>query len=337
MIKKITLAIIFVATILVAGCNQATSISEPVQTHTARPTSTFISPTVTPTRTPFPTPKTQAYPFPTQTPDPTAVAIFNDWNSKHPLINPNYNPMYIPAHTKISPDRSWIAASLLDDYTIHVAEIDGNKVWELTCDVFDKRGCLGVGILRWSKDSQYLYYIPITFGERTFGHYETSSLARLNVHTGHSEKLLNDTYEEISFYEFEISPDSNLLAYADGVHPKKVFVVDLKSKKENIIDLAFEPDFITHVIWQDNAHLLLNMGYRQSRLIIQLNIKTGEQRTIISDDTNFYIIKDIVDEKIIFVNRLIPSWKGSFTGNEYIYIDIDSGEVTYIPTIIPEQ
>ena len=303
---------------MLVSCNQATNTPVPVQTQTLRPTLTF-TPSATPTRTPFPTPKTQAYPFPTQTLDPTAVAITQNSNTYFALL---------------SPDRNWVAVI---DYEVQVKEIDGIRLWHLACDIFDKRGCQGIGILRWSEDSQYLYYVPITFGERTFGHYETSSLARLNIHTGHSEKLLNDTYEEISFYEFEISPDNDLLAYADGVHPEKVFVVNLKSKKENAIDLAFEPDFITHVIWQDNSHLLLNMGYLQSYLITQLNIKTGEQRTIISDDTNFYIIEDIVDENVIFVNRLIPSWKGNFTGNEYIYIDIDSGEVTFIPTIIPEQ
>jgi hypothetical protein len=204
--KKGKWLIVLWITALVTACSPLTPRTAPQVTESV-PTAKQITPS----------PATTITPSPTMTLSPT--------NTVDVLILSPDGTMRLQ-----SPD--WIYYEILN--------ADGMVLWSFTYD--NKFGVLepGWNPFYWSRDGKYIYFTcyhgPDDSSTKFFGNAFTDGdcVFRFDVDTGKMIEVLPDI--QPGYYAFSISPDENLLVYANQTEtPVKLKLLDLNTNTERVL------------------------------------------------------------------------------------------------------
>lgn len=227
-----------ISLVLITACGQTPPGSPSFATSTpAKEITTTLSPTSASTETNIPletptrNPSIQENPFPTETPNATARAVAEKWNSVSALL---------------SPDGQWAA---LDSQpgVLRIVQIDGDKEYPIPCDTFSR--CEFVDALQWSLDSSKLYFAPLLTGESNIPFDLYTGIARINVNTGKVDKLVEDSLSDME-YAFSLSPNGKYLAYTDMKESQPEFTLIETDPLQKVFNQVIDHGSATgNLIW----------------------------------------------------------------------------------------
>lgn len=201
-----------------------------------------------------PTPAATGIPTSTEIPTFTPVPAFT------PLSTPTRNPLDALSErfqdSLFSPNGRWVA--FRDPKKIRVVNAETTRVWTLPCELFDE--CSTVFPVKWSRNSQFLYFAPApTGGGAPSGISLLTALAMIDVRSGKWEIVLPDSERH---YDFAFSPDDDFIAYTQSSGEEadepsvSLGILAIKNKKEqqqftlagvyagNIVWSPFKPRFV---------------------------------------------------------------------------------------------
>jgi hypothetical protein len=240
--------------------------------------------------------------------------------------------MNLEAWSSLSPDGWWVAEGQTlfpaeggeQYYTgLKLGKLDGSVEWS----VVDEWSALGLGYtvpqaVRWSADGSYFYYTnrPVPDGCAMF--VNGSDLQRVDLTDGSVIEVAPSVGLVLS-----LSPDETMLAYV-GYGDKGLVLRDLASGEERPTQLARTDNAAAgSIVWSpDGAALMLTVatnycGPADQRMhsIVQIEVATGEPKTLIEDDAHLFTTVEWSQEGAV--------WLVDGEG-QYWRLDPITGEVT---------
>ncbi len=159
---------------------------------------------------------------PTWTPTPTETAVPTATQIATFTPVPAFTPLAYPTHDALgelfdtfqqslySPNGRWVAYR--QSNAVSVVNDEKRQTWTLPCVLFDE--CSVLFPLKWSRDSQVLYFAPAPENSISpMGIHLFTALAMITVRSGKWELLLPDSER---YYDFTFSPDEKYLAYTQS-------------------------------------------------------------------------------------------------------------------------
>lgn len=187
------ISLFFVLGVFLSACRTAsTQPAPPAQTGT---------PTITPTasQTPavpaFSSTPTFFRPFPTITPNSTAISIAKQFSGFSALI---------------SPDEAWAAVTYPGK--LKIFQQNHQKEFEVTCQSFIN--CEFIEPIGWSSNSKVLYFASLVTGEDLIPFDLFTGLARFDIQSQKFEKITEDSSDDLK-YNASLSPNGVYFAYAE--------------------------------------------------------------------------------------------------------------------------
>jgi hypothetical protein len=224
---------------------------------------------------PVPATALTAYAMNTVTPFPTPSQV-------HELL-------ISPDGTKKVQTRDW--------KNLEIINSDGSILWVFSYDNKFEVSEPGVEPFLWSKDGKYVYITcyhgPDDSSVKFYGNHfkDGDCLIRFDMETGKTIELIPDLYP--GYYAFAISPDDNLIVYAnqnDAI--VKVKLLDLNTKSEKIIFTA-EKNIIEvgSFGWSpDMSKLLFSISDDEGKdSIFLLDLTTLEVEPIITNFSKLFV------------------------------------------------
>jgi hypothetical protein len=241
----------------------------------------------------------------TWTPSPAATAIptFTELATFTPV--PAFTPLTYPTSDSLralierfqplvsSPNGAWTV--YVEPGKTRIINADATRTWTLPCELFDK--CSAVFPVKWSRNSQFLYFAPVpSDAEAPTGISLLSALAMIDVRSGKWELLLPDSDR---YYDFTFSPDDNYIAYTQssgellGNPTVTLGIFRIKNKK---VEQQFTLDgvYAGNIIWSPF----------KSRLVFQIQDQSRGSSAVFYDmGTNVlkYVLRDEQSDLILSV------------------------------------
>ncbi|MFS8119443.1 MAG: hypothetical protein ACMG55_13295 [Microcoleus sp.] len=180
---------------------------------------------------------------------------------------------------------------------LEIVKSDGSILWVFSYNNKFEVSEPGVEPFLWSKDGKYIYITcyhgPDDSSIKFYGNHfkDGDCLIRFDIETGKTMELIPDLYP--GYYAIAISPDDNLIVYAnqnDAI--VKVKLLDLKTKSEKIIFTA-EKNIIEvgSFGWSpDMSKLLLSISHDEGKdSIFLLDLATLKVEPIITNFSKFFM------------------------------------------------
>jgi hypothetical protein len=242
---------------------------------------------------------------PTWTPSPAATAIptFTELATFTPV--PAFTPLTYPTNDSLrvlierfqplvsSPNGQWTV--YVEPGKTRIVNADATRTWTLPCELFDK--CSAVFPVKWSRNSQFLYFAPVPSGaEAPAGISLLSALAMIDMRSGKWELLLPDSDR---YYDFTFSPDDDYIAYtqSSGELPgNPIVTLGIFRIKNRKVEQQFTLDgvYAGNIVWSPF----------KSRLVFQIqDPSTGSSVVFYDMNTNVlkYVLRDEQSDLILSV------------------------------------
>jgi hypothetical protein len=306
--------VIILSASFMSGCNAVAPLPEPAATaaNTATalliktpPPESSLTPTQKPSATNLPTPVPTDTPWPTPTLPSATIAA-------RATIMAFGTVCDAPAEdwsAGLSPDGNWIAVSCRgsggkDDSYLRILSLQGVHDWVIHFsdyvrnDYYDPHD--EVAPFHWSNDGKYLYAISSSRldGCCWIGNYRL--LVRLNLENGRQDELLNyDFPNDIPIpVDISISPNERYVLYIPQQGNNDLYVLDLYTWKQRIIQLKYENTGAGYTIMSEDGKkvALTLMEFPEEQQgdftfgsIVLIDLESGSQRKLLSgmgfDDT----------------------------------------------------
>jgi hypothetical protein len=242
---------------------------------------------------------------PTWTPNPIATVIptFTELATFTPV--PAFTPLTYPTTDSFralierfqplvaSPNGEWTV--YVEAGKTRIVNADATRTWTLPCELFDR--CSAVFPVKWSRNSQFLYFAPVpSDAEAPAGISLLSALAMIDMRSGKWELLLPDSDH---YYDFTFSQDDDYIAYTQSSgelpgNPTVTFgIFRIKNRK---VDQQFTLDgmYAGNIVWSPF----------KSRLVFHIqDPSTGSSVVFYDMVTNVlkYVLRDEQSDLILSV------------------------------------
>lgn len=222
---------------------------------------------------------------------PATALTSHVMNTVTPFPTPSqiHELLVSPDGTKKVQTRDW--------KNLEIVKSDGTLLWIFTYDNKFEVSEPGVEPFLWSKDGKYVYITcyhgPHDSSVKFYGNHfkDGDCIIRFDIETGKAVELVPDLHP--GYYAFAISPDNNLIVYAnqnDAV--VKVKLLDLNTKSEKIIFTA-EKNIIEvgSFGWSpDMSKLLFSTSDDEGKdSIFLLDLTTLEVQPIITNFSKLFV------------------------------------------------
>ena len=242
--------------LFLTACGQTPSATQASPISIVEQITSTPSPFLTDTITPTPAEMIQNYPFFTETPNPTALAVANNWGTNSAML---------------SPDGNWAATSFSDK--LEIIQIYGEKKYEISCEAFLQ--CEFVVPIKWSPDSTVLYVAPFLTGEIYIPFRLYAGVARFDIYNERFEKIVNDSLSEIE-YDVSLSPNGKLLAITNTTEVQPNLTVVDTTTREKVIEQAInDGSFAGDILWDVTSEEIIFVSITNCESsVYKLNIRS---------------------------------------------------------------
>lgn len=223
---------------------------------------------------------------------PATALTSHAMNTVTPFPTPSqvYELLVSPNGTKKVQTRNW--------ESLEIIKLDGTLLWEFVYDNKFEVSEPGVTPFYWTKDEKYIYIScfhgphdsSIKFRGNRFKNGDC--VIRFDIDTGKTIEVIPDLYP--GYYAFAISPDENLIVYANQNDPiVKIKLLDLNTNEEKTLftsedESTFE---IGSFGWSpDMRKLLFSTSNKEGKdSILLLDLITLEVQPIITNISKYFV------------------------------------------------
>ena len=260
--KKL-LFLFFAISLTLSACGTAsTQPAPPTQTGT---------PTITPTTTQTPistissTP-TFFHPFPTYTPNATAISIAKQLNGFGALISPN---------------EEWVAVTYPGK--IKIFQLKQQLEFEITCQAFIN--CELILPIGWLPNSKVLYFASLVTGEKLTPFDLFTGLGRFDVQSQKFEKVVDDSSSDLA-YSASLSPNGVYFAYAEASDSTPhIKILDARTLDEILTIQVDDGLFAGNFLWSNSSDEVLFISIINCESsIYHLTLKTNSLSKLVNKD-----------------------------------------------------
>ena len=261
--KKI-ICLFFIISLTLSACGTASTQPTP-PAQTGIPTVTFTA-TQTPIVLTISSTPTFFHPFPTNTPNPTAISIANQFNGFDALISPN---------------EDWAAVTYPGK--LKIIQLNQQSEFEITCESFIN--CEFILPIGWLPDSKVLYFASLVTGERLTPFDLYTGLGRFDIQTQKFEKVVDDSSSNLT-YSVSLSPNGVYFAYAEASDSTPyITILDARTLDEILTDQVDDGLFAGNFLWSNSSDKVLFISIINCESsIYRLTLKTNSLSKLVNKD-----------------------------------------------------
>lgn len=230
-----------------------------------------VQPTVTPTAPQTSTPTilstpTFFHPFPTYTPNATAVSIAKQLNGFSALIAPN---------------EEWVAVTYPGK--IKIFQLKQQSEFEITCQSFIN--CELILPIGWLPNSKVLYFASLVTGEKLAPFDLFTGVGRFDVQSQKFEKVVEDSSSDLA-YSASLSPNGVYFAYAEtSDSTPHITILDARTLDEILTVQVNDGLFAGNFLWSKTSDKVIFISIINCESsIYHLTLKTNSLSKLVNKD-----------------------------------------------------